>query len=849
MRNLKRVLSLALALVMVLGMMVITTSAADFTDAEEIKYTEAVEVMTAIGVINGMGDGSFAPKATLTREQAAKILAYVTLGAEADNYLAGSTAPFADVAATKWSAKYVAYCKNLGIINGVGDNKFNPAGTLKVVEFAKMLLVAAGIDGNYTGAGWENAVKTAVAKTEMKNTGIKITTAEITREEACELALAAMKSGGSTVRYYDVVVGGEVAATFTDITDAYVMSNVVGGTVEPWTDTVGSLLWETHKVRYIADDADAFANPGVGYEKVVKGKKVIDLFYGEEATLTYTANMNTVAGKKAIVADLKALEVELTARDGGDFLFKPYGRATIDNVEQTGSAYCGTVNQLAALTSPNAVVKVYVEEGAVTLITVENTHAGVVSDVVEADVENEVPAYIVVAGKAFVTDKFEENDVVLYTISAGEIQTVAKAEGFTGTLSGYTKDNKFTIGEKVYQLSDIALCDNDAIKAAAGKEMVYSVDAAGKLIAVAAPGKAPEVEVVLSDYAIVLDAKGFVKTTAATWPATTASVEVSAKVQVMLADGTVEVWDLAILKAEKAIANTEIAKGDYYYMLGKTPVEVAFAGENDGDKAAALTADIKADFSGIYTYADKALVAAVASSVEDLTKDAVFQYVNEDAITKTSYLIAGNELILNDKTVFVLKELKADGSFKGYTVKTGIAALEDTSIAIGAADIIVAYAPTLDEEGAVESYTCTATLVIAETTAFDATEDPVVPTEAFVFVDENYAVSFVGTDEIHTYNVVYTDGKAGTIAVKVVDGYTELATGVYVLNSDGGIGAPAALTAKEVKLVSGTTVIFTDNTAYTTTAKTVVVGGELAAEVEAYVLVNGTAIALAFIAE
>ena len=81
MRNLKRVLSLALALVMVLGMMVITTSAADFTDAEEITYKEAVEVMSSLGILNGYkaadGTYSFNPTGTLERDEAAKILAYV----------------------------------------------------------------------------------------------------------------------------------------------------------------------------------------------------------------------------------------------------------------------------------------------------------------------------------------------------------------------------------------------------------------------------------------------------------------------------------------------------------------------------------------------------------------------------------------------------------------------------------------------------------------------------------------------------------------------------------------------------------------------------------------------------
>ena len=35
---------------------------------------EAVEALVAIGAVSGMGDGSFAPKANVTRAQAAKVV-------------------------------------------------------------------------------------------------------------------------------------------------------------------------------------------------------------------------------------------------------------------------------------------------------------------------------------------------------------------------------------------------------------------------------------------------------------------------------------------------------------------------------------------------------------------------------------------------------------------------------------------------------------------------------------------------------------------------------------------------------------------------------------------------------
>ena len=61
MRNLKRALSLALASVMLLGMMVVGSSAKgidDFTDKAEIVNQDAVAVTSAIGMFEGYEDGS-----------------------------------------------------------------------------------------------------------------------------------------------------------------------------------------------------------------------------------------------------------------------------------------------------------------------------------------------------------------------------------------------------------------------------------------------------------------------------------------------------------------------------------------------------------------------------------------------------------------------------------------------------------------------------------------------------------------------------------------------------------------------------------------------------------------------
>ena len=55
----KKFLSLVLALVMTMSLVTISAGAKDFSDADAINYDEAVEVLTAIGVVDGYTDGTF----------------------------------------------------------------------------------------------------------------------------------------------------------------------------------------------------------------------------------------------------------------------------------------------------------------------------------------------------------------------------------------------------------------------------------------------------------------------------------------------------------------------------------------------------------------------------------------------------------------------------------------------------------------------------------------------------------------------------------------------------------------------------------------------------------------------
>ena len=98
MRNLKKVLSLVLALAMALSLMTVALAAdkSDFADADEITYTEAVDVLQALGILGGDDSGNFNPTGVLTREGAAKIICYLLMGSTAADSLVANSAPFSD---------------------------------------------------------------------------------------------------------------------------------------------------------------------------------------------------------------------------------------------------------------------------------------------------------------------------------------------------------------------------------------------------------------------------------------------------------------------------------------------------------------------------------------------------------------------------------------------------------------------------------------------------------------------------------------------------------------------------------------------------------------------------------
>ena len=114
-----------------------------FTDCEDADVLKACH----LGIVNGMGDGTFAPDATLTREQASAMLGRTYEKATQGIIMEGAFLPqspdtFIDHGEIFDYAKaYIYFFVGQRIIDGMGDGTFSPKGTMTREQALKISIV------------------------------------------------------------------------------------------------------------------------------------------------------------------------------------------------------------------------------------------------------------------------------------------------------------------------------------------------------------------------------------------------------------------------------------------------------------------------------------------------------------------------------------------------------------------------------------------------------------------------------------------------------------------------------------------------------------------------------------
>lgn len=157
-KNLKKVISAVVAFALTASSAAFA-AAPSFSDvADTASYAEAVNTLTALGVISGYEDGTFKPEDKITRaEVSTMIVAAINRTADAQGQM-GNT-KFADMnnEAKKWASGYVNVAVSEDIIAGFEDGTFRPDEQVTYAQVVKMLVCAAGY-GQYASylGGWPN---------------------------------------------------------------------------------------------------------------------------------------------------------------------------------------------------------------------------------------------------------------------------------------------------------------------------------------------------------------------------------------------------------------------------------------------------------------------------------------------------------------------------------------------------------------------------------------------------------------------------------------------------------------------------------------------------------------------
>ena len=379
MKNFRKVLALILVVATLFSFvaMVSAKDADDYSDYDKVSYAEAVDVLSAIGILDGYPDGTFRPTNTIKRSEMAKMIAVLSNAGDDVSDLYASACTFAD-AKNDWAASYIAYCAQTGIVAGRNATTFDPNGKVTGIETAKMLLCVLGFDAatqGYVGTNW----KTNILR-DAKDHGLLNGFAAdydpdkaITREEAAQMMLNALQAN---------IVIGTISENLVKITNTLYFDRFGAHVSIPDAENEGWIvitrqnvvispfpLGTIYKGLTLTADQDCYGNPGFSWVyRNAKGTVVFEKFYATAADYSYTASASLKTDLKEEVDSSKAYTFNWYV-DGYDM----NGEIPLNNT---------TLGTVQTYTGNGVETHVYVDDAdAHVIITIKNTYIGEVTSV------------------------------------------------------------------------------------------------------------------------------------------------------------------------------------------------------------------------------------------------------------------------------------------------------------------------------------------------------------------------------------------------------------------------------------------------------------------------------------
>ena len=456
MRNLKRALSLALASVMLLGMMVVGTGAS-YADVTSKHNEEAISVMQAVGVMVGDTNGNFNPDQKVTRGEMAVVMANL-LNLKVEDFV-GAKIPFTDV--PEWAVPYVAACYADGITAGISATQYGFNYEVTTAQAALMMMKALGYFqyASDFGQDWQVATIKQGSKIDLFDKISTASTAALTRNDVAQLALNTLKAttvevvkSGSTIITGDVTIIGDVK--YEDVVSTADYAKAIGSTpVETGSSKYSVELGEklyNGDLKLGGSSADDFKRPGKTWS--YKGEDVAAS--SEKAVIVYTADT-----KESVVdKDLKNYKYK-DSKDANSvkFWYNGYG---------SDAAEACTDQTIANLTGNGVVVEVYANsDNVVTDVVVVYSYLAKVSAV--SDKNETITLDFVKDGIANITTElgygtYKKDAYVMVspkysnkTTVSNEAYAITAATKVTGTISAVETEKSATIDGTTYKKAEI----------------------------------------------------------------------------------------------------------------------------------------------------------------------------------------------------------------------------------------------------------------------------------------------------------------------------------------------------------------------------------------------------------
>ncbi len=152
MKNFKKILSLALAALMIMSTFAVSTSAKNFTDVpSDYKYAEQINIISDIGVTVGTSATEYSPDTPVSRDQMALLLYRLMVGN--DNAGKVNTTPFTDLRDPTYNGA-ISWAYANGYILGTSATKFDPAAGITLQDAMTMLVRILGHETEKMQSGY-----------------------------------------------------------------------------------------------------------------------------------------------------------------------------------------------------------------------------------------------------------------------------------------------------------------------------------------------------------------------------------------------------------------------------------------------------------------------------------------------------------------------------------------------------------------------------------------------------------------------------------------------------------------------------------------------------------------------